>query len=160
GRGEPAHSSGVRRDGVGQDPRLSLFDLKSAGRVIICRESREYHRKRLLPGGPCVLIGPGAVDRHTHRIRNSTSASQREILLCDLELVQESIFVNVDLVEIDLTPQVRAVISDVPDLDNGVPAEFPLQTDIPALDITGFEIGTEIGNIITSCDCEWVRWSC
>src|SRR6185437_15650675 len=55
-------------------------------------------------------------------------ARNRQIVLGDLELVEEAVLENIHLIEVDLAPQLGAVVAVIPELENRVLAQLGVET--------------------------------
>src|SRR5262249_61751853 len=106
---------------------LSLLDLQRAGGGVVRRQCCGNNRQGLLSRKAGVLAGSAAVHRHANGISRRATTSNCEVLLRDPELIDETVFKDVDLIDVDLPPKIGAVISHVSDLDNCVACDFTLQ---------------------------------
>ena len=152
GGGEAGHAGGVGGDGVGQRAGLSLLDLQGAGGVVVRGESGEDDGQRLLSGESEVLVGAVAVGGHADRVGGGAATGQGEIALRGLEVVEEAVLKDIDLVDIDLAPEIGAMVADVANFEHGVAGQFALDADVPALHVAGFEIGVEISDGVAGGD--------
>ena len=106
---------------------------------LVVPRAVEDDRHRPLPGEPLIaeVVGSGV-----------GLARDRQVALRDFEFVQESVFEYVGLVQVQIPPQTRPMISDVAQFEYGVRAQFALDAEIPALHVGRLEARIKVPDAI------------
>src|SRR6185369_5799907 len=68
---------------------------------------------------------------------------REQVLLCEIDLIEESVLKEIDFVQIVLTPEIGAAIADVSHLDDHVRRQLALNAERPRFNVTSLHVFRE-----------------